>query len=644
MARSSRKTPFFAVAAPKPLHAEPPPLIANVFGRETVSLNGAWRSLVDQLGAGDASPLLKGGIGLNRKPADASELLEYGFDGAPELTVPGDWNSQDARLFFYRGVVWYQRDFAYALPPGRRAFLYFGAANYRADVYVNGVRIGEHVGGFTPFNFEITDQLSGPENFVVVKVDNRSDESDVPTENNDWLNYGGLTRDVLLVELPETFIEDYGLELEPGGRSRLAGWLRLNGPDPTQAVTVSLPEIGVSTTVGPDATGFARFSLDAAVELWSPERPRLYAVELACASDRVSDEIGFRTLETRGEDLLLNGEPVFLRGISIHEESVLHPGRAHGREDAEALLGLALELGANFVRLAHYPHDEHTLRAADRMGLLVWSEIPVYQGIDFANPETLSLAKRQLEEVIARDRNRACVILWSVANETRPTPQRNAFLAALADRARQLEPSRLVTAALLGFEGLRAVGEHVAARLAGGDPGPVDIEIRDPLGEIVDVLGYNDYTGWYLPAFLAAAHGLPEADVRRAVLDAMPGFTIRTPFGKPLVISETGAGARQGRHGGDLEVWTEEHQAHVYARQLAMFANAPALRGISPWILKDFRSPLRFLPGIQDYYNRKGLVSDRGVKKRAFSVLRDFYRQRKSREGGGGPQPDLNVP
>jgi beta-glucuronidase len=636
VARARRDTPFFAVAAPKPLYAEPPPLIANVLARETVSLNGPWRSLVDQLGAGDASPLLKGGIGLNRKRADAGELLEYGFDGAPELTVPGDWNSQDARLFFYRGVVWYQRDFAYVPRPGRRVFLYFGAANYRADVYVNGVRLGEHVGGFTPFNFEITDQLSGPDGFIVVKVDSLSDRSDVPTENNDWLNYGGLTRDVLLVDVPETFIESYGLELEPGSSGRISGWLRLNGPDATtQAVEVSIPELGASVSVTPDASGSARFALDAPVERWSPERPRLYPVELASASDRLTDPIGFRTIERRGEDLVLNGEPIFLRGISLHEESVLHPGRASGREDAEALLGLALELDANFVRLAHYPHDEQTLRAADRMGLLVWSEIPVYQGIDFENPDTLSLAKRQLDEVIARDRNRACVILWSIANETRPTPERNAFLAALADHVRHLDSSRLVTAALLGFEGLRAVGEHVAARLDGRDPGPLDIEIRDPLGEIVDVLGYNDYTGWYLPAFVAAVHRLPEPDVRRAVLDAMPGFTIRTPFEKPLVISETGAGARQGRHGDELEVWTEEHQAHVYARQLAMFQNAPALRGISPWILKDFRSPLRFLPGIQDYYNRKGLVSDRGVKKRAFSVLRDFYRQRRAGKSGG---------
>ena len=123
-------------------------------------------------------------------------------------------------------------------------------------------------------------------------------------------------------------------------------------------------------------------------------------------------------MKRRGTDILLNGRPIFLRGICIHEEAPLRGGRAYSREDALTLLGWAKELGANFVRLAHYPHNEFMVREADRMGIMVWSEIPVYWTIQWENPATLENARNQLKEMIARDKNRAAVVIWSVANET----------------------------------------------------------------------------------------------------------------------------------------------------------------------------------------------------------------------------------
>ena len=134
-------------------------------------------------------------------------------------------------------------------------------------------------------------------------------------------------------------------------------------------------------------------------------------MEISTESDQIVDEIGFRTIETRGTDILLNGRSIFLRGIDMHEEAVNRAGRAHGEDDARTLLGWAKELGCNFVRLAHYPHDESMTRTADRLGLMVWSEIPVYQGIDFKNPQTLAKAQQQLTEMIARDQNRAAIHL-----------------------------------------------------------------------------------------------------------------------------------------------------------------------------------------------------------------------------------------
>ena len=571
------------------------PLIQNVYARKIRSLDGAWRTIVDPYENGyydyRLQPQTQDGYFANRKPSSKSDRIEYDFDQSDTLNVPGDWNSQRRELFFYEGTVWYKTDFDARPAPERRLFLYLGAANYDAKVYVNGKPVGEHVGGFTPFNVEVTDVLRGQDNFVVVKVDNQRHRDAVPTVNTDWWNYGGLTRDVLLIDVPRTFVRDYMIQIA-GGRSRkLSGWVQLDGPSAQQDVTLRIPEAGIVSKVRTDARGFARVEFEAHVELWSPEHPKLYSVEIVAETDRVEDRIGFRTLEARGADILLNGKPVFLRGISIHEQAPLREGRAFSPEDAHTLLGWARELGANFVRLAHYPHNEHMIRTADELGLMVWAEIPVYWTIEWDNSATLDNAKNQLAEMIGRDKNRASVVAWSVGNETPVSAPRLRFMRELVRQARTLDSSRLVSAALERHE---------------IDPGTQMID--DPLGAELDVLGCNEYIGWY--------DGLPEkAD----------GLSWKTTYDKPLVVTEFGADALEGLHGDALTRWSEEYQASVYEHQLRMLERIPFLRGMTPWILTDFRSPRRPLPGIQDYWNRKGLISDHGKKKQAFYVLQRFY-------------------
>jgi beta-glucuronidase len=577
--------------------ARPPPyaLIQNAYGRKARSLNGAWRTIVDPYENGyydyRRQPHTQDGYFANRKPSSKSALIEYDFDRSETLAVPGDWNSQRRELFFYEGTIWYKTDFDADLASDRRLFVYFGAANYDAIVYLNGKQVGEHVGGFTPFNIELTGEVRAKGNFLVVKVDNQRHLAAVPTVNTDWWNYGGLTRDVLLVDVPKTFIRDYSIQLAKGEPHRVSGWVQVDGPQASQEMTLRIPEAGIVVKARTDAKGFARLDTEATLELWSPERPKLYSVEIAGQSDRVEDRIGFRTLETRGTDILLNGRPVFLRGISMHEQAPLREGRAFSAEDARTLLGWARELGANFVRLAHYPHNEHIGRLADELGMMVWAELPVYWTIQWDNPETLENAKNQLAEMIARDKNRASVIIWSMGNETPPSAPRLGFMSELVRAARELDPSRLLSAALER----REVDPHTQ-------------RIDDPLGALLDVLGCNEYLGWY--------DGLPtKAD----------GMNWQTTYDKPLIMSEFGADALQGLHGDDLTRWSEEYQESVYVHQLQMLERIPFLRGMTPWILSDFRSPRRPLPGIQDYWNRKGLISDRGKKKLAFLVLQRFY-------------------
>ena len=581
--------------------------IANVYARAAVSLDGGWRVIVDPYDNGyldyrlqpyDAQENPTGGYFLDRHPSGASDLVEYDFDTSPVLQVPGDWNSQDEKLLYYEGTVWYRRTFD--RPHGKggagsgRQFLHFGGANYEAEVYLNGRKLGSHLGGFTPFQFEVTGRLREKANSLVVRVNNRRRPEGVPTVNTDWWNYGGLTRDVLLIEEPATFVRDYFLQLKPGAGDRVAGFVQLDGQGAALPVTVRIPELNISAEAqaGPSGRADFEFDLPGAVR-WTPENPRRYTVEISAAGDSVSERIGFRTISVRGDEILLNGRPVFLRGISLHEENPLRGGRIRTPDEDRMLLGWAKELGCNYVRLAHYAHNEHMAREADEMGLLLWEELPVYWTIHWDDPSTLGNARNQLEEMIGRDRNRASVAIWSVGNETPVSPARTAFMSQLIGLARQLDPTRLVSAAM-------------EVRTDPADPNRKIVD--DPLAGLTDIVSFNEYVGWYV--------GLPDdcARIRWVV-----------PYPKPVVISEFGGDALQGYHATRLTRFSEEFQADLYRKTLPMLERIPQLRGMSPWILCDFRSPRRPLPGIQDGWNRKGLIGSNGRRKEAFSVLQQYY-------------------
>jgi beta-glucuronidase len=578
-----------AWAAPAPI------TLTGVDRRPVISLNGEWSSIVDPYFSGLFSfhhEEKKNGWFLNQKAKPGDPFpIEYNFDSAPKLKVPGDWNTQRESLFFYEGPIWYEREFTYQPKAHTRVFLHVGAANYRAWLWVNGIKVCEHEGGYTAFNCEVTAAVHSGTNFVVAAVDNTRHEDGVPTLQTDWWNYGGLTREVSLVELPEAFIDQYDVHLERGESAEISGWIHVDGGHSGDKVEVEIPELGAKAEAILSEKDRADFHLSAkGLERWSPANPKLYKVRLSAGQDAIDELIGFRTVETRGTEILLNGKPIFLHGVSVHAEAPYRTGRAYSDQDAETLLGWAKELGCNFVRLAHYPHDETMLRAADRMGLLVWSENPVYWALQFDNPKVYAKAEQQLEEEIGSSRNHAAIILWSMANETPNTEARTKFIGLLAERARELDATRLITAALL----VRGEGNTKI--------------VDDPLGKALDVIGVNEYVGWY------EQH--PES------ADSMQ-WSIA--YQKPMIVSEFGGGAKAGLHGGDQERWTEEYQANIYRHQIGMLNRIPQLRGMSPWALMDFRSPNRVLSGIQDEFNRKGLISEKGEKKAAFYVLQKAY-------------------
>jgi len=595
---------LFVAFAASNIFAQEVPLVSNIYARQNMILNGKWNYVVDPLENGyydyRLRPFDKNGFFENKKPSNPSELVEYNLDTSPTMYIPTDWNMHDNKsLFFYEGTIWFKRDFTVTKKPGIRNILYFGAVNYEAKVWVNGKKVGEHIGGYTPFNFDITDVVKDGDNFVVVKVDNKRHKDNVPTVNMDWWNYGGITREVILAEVPSTYIENYFIQLQKGKKEIIAGQVKLSSAVSTD-ITIEIPELKIKQQLTTDNTGVASFEFKAKPALWSPEAPKLYDVQISKGDEIVKDQIGFRTIETKDKTILLNGKPTFLRGISIHEEAPFRQGRAWSKEDARTLLTWAKELGCNYVRLAHYPHNENMVREAEKMGLMVWSEIPVYWTISWENPDTYKNAERQLHDMIARDKNRANIIIWSIANETPHSDARDKFLINLSKYARTQDTTRLISLAM----------EVTSARNGVNT-------LNDNLHEYVDVVSFNQYVGWYRDTPAAART-----------------MTWNVPYNKPVIISEFGGGALQGLHGSKEQRFTEENQEEIYNANIVMFDKIEGLAGTSPWILVDFYSPRRQLFGIQDFFNRKGLISNWGVKKKAFQVMKDWY-EKKEKEYSG---------
>lgn len=593
--------------------AKTSPLLVSADMRAGMDLSGPWHYSLDPFRAGlagfhgetpDRGQQRWREVDVRKEmAADNRVLYEVDLANSPVTTLPSSWLTEAPELRYYQGLMWYQRTFPVPAERKGRYFLRFGAANYSTVVYLNGQPVGRHEGGFTPFAFEVTRLLRAGDNQITVGVDSQATEATVPPPVTDWENYGGITRPVRLISTPDTYVDDAWVRMTRDGRlavdAHLDGVAAANRP-----LHLRIPELGLDLAGTTDAKGDWRttFTAPRALVRWSPERPKLYDVAIVAGDDEWRDRIGFRTIEVRGTDILLNGKPIFLRGISLHEEELgTNPTRAMTPAAARALLTEIKDgLHGNYVRLAHYPHSETMTRMADELGIIVWSEVPVYWRVAWSNPDTLATARNMLAENILRDRNRASIAIWSVANETPVTDARNTFLRTLVSDVRGLDDTRLVSAALL-------------VERSQGAKAPV-MTMADPLADALDVLAINTYNGWYTPDRLAD----------------LPGIVWRVPAGKPLVFSEFGADAKAGFH--DLrsapQKFSEEYQAEYYRKTLEMADRMPTLRGMSPWILKDFRSPRRQNPDFQQGWNRKGLISETGQRKQAFAVLADYYEKR----------------
>jgi beta-glucuronidase len=552
--------------------------------RKRQSLNGDWFFTLDMHDEGLRQQWYKDEP---LSPEQWEKPRDYNANQGRTLSVPSSWSMQEPSWLFFEGGAWYTRDIQHEVNPQLpQTILRIGAANYQTRIFINGKFVGTHKGASTPFCVDISHFLKAGTNRLQIQVDNRRSLQRVPMRHFDWFNHGGIYRDIELIHLPAHYLKHAVVHWKPiNGTGHLHVDMTLNEPiDGKAMVLIDDLQLQIEVTI---RNGVGRAMVPASPQLWSPEQPHLYDVKFQFGGEVIREKIGFRHIQVLGTQVLLNGKPLRLKGICVHEDD-LYLGKVSTPEDVKQRFRDAQEMGCNFLRLSHYPHHEHVAQIADEVGILLWAEIPVYWAIDFESAITLNDAKNQLCELIKRDQNRASIIFWGVGNENHDTDARLAFMQELATTAKQLDPSRLVSAAcLINREQFR---------------------IEDRLTDSLDVIGVNEYFGWYEPGF----EGL-----ERLLKNSNPD--------KPVLISETGADAMAGHHGAKTELFTEECQAEILKTQVEMSFAASYVCGIAPWLLYDFRSERRQTVFNQGF-NRKGVIAeDKKTRKLGFYALAKSY-------------------
>jgi len=552
---------------------------------------------------------------------DGQGWFRPGFDRSAwrEIEVPGVWNAAFEDLFHYKGVAWYAVTFSWDGEPAP-AFLRIGAAFLKSNIYLNGQLIGEHRGGYTPVHAPLGEALQTGENLLVVRVDNLIGEDTIPVVTptsgglHGWWPYGGLSRSVTLHRLPDPWFfkieprfagTDGALSVMLGVRAKRARyraeftWTLTSpaGGETAGAAALRIPGPGV---------WFYRLATTADPPLvWSRETPEnLYLFSLAAEDDGAAVRFGYRTVALDGPDFLLNGARDFWWGINRHSDYA-DIGSVETAAAVEREIDILRDLHVNHVRPGHYPVAPVLLDALCDAGFTILEEIPAYQlfARQMDDPVLLEQALLQLGEMIERDKNNPAILSWSVGNESSTYfPWSRVMVGALADEARRLDPDRPTTLVI------------------SNSPCIVPLEFSAPL---VDILGVNQYYGWYLGSVESAGPCLDR------VAAMFPELVI--------VASEFGAGAVYGKH---LEgepgpeplhdhSYTEEWQVWFLQQQLQQLLQRDILTGVMPWVLADFH--MEWFPSTGDPHpvvdtNLKGLLTqDRAHRKLAFGLVADMY-------------------
>ena len=509
------------------------------------------------------------------------------------MPVPSSYNDIYTGRDFadHVGNLYYRRTFTVSSRMlEKRLFLRFGSVTHKAEVWLNGTCLGKHSGGFLPFSFEITEAARAGENELEVIVNNIVDETTLPAgrmvhqkfpglpeeihnlPNFDFYNYSGIMRPVCLYTAPESYIEDISIYGKMDGSFY---WdVKANG-EGTVSVRL-LDAAGNEVAAGEGFKGTGRIDQ---VQLWEPGHPVLYSLEVTLTGsdgekDTYTEAFGFREVSIRDCRIHLNGKPVYLKGFGKHEDSPVH-GRGFDMAYNVKDIGLLKWIGANSFRTSHYPYCEEMLQLCDREGILVIDEAPAVglnagftaTGLLGGNPngtwklfKTAEHHRQVLRDMVQRDKNHPCVIIWSVANE--PASQEDGakeYFEPLLNLVRELDEQKR-PATLVTYEGSNPVSCKVA--------------------EICDLLIINRYRGWYDT----------EGNLRGAAAllkDELEGFHKRCPD-KPIMLGEYGADTIAGFHDINARIFSEEYQVDFLRAYGEVFDSLPYITGEHVWNFADF--------------------------------------------------------
>ncbi|MEW6200905.1 MAG: glycoside hydrolase family 2 TIM barrel-domain containing protein, partial [bacterium] len=536
------------------------------------------------------------------------------------VSVPHNCYDLGKEMDRFVGTVWYRRKID--IPQnliGKRTVIHFWGAFYRTDVFVNGKPAGSHEGGYTPFAFDITENIRPGSNIIAIKVNNILEPLDIAMA--DWWNYGGLHREVFIEFTNKAHIASFHITSELNDSLSEADVkfdvTTENAEGKKLAVFTYRVEDEklhhfdtVTTTIGGETT-IVNLKLKNP-SLWSPENPNLYFAKVIIydgetAVDGVGDTFGIMRFEVRGEAVYLNGQKIFLRGINRHDEmphgEFPDAGRAMSEEERINDFRLIKELGANAMRTAHYPNHPYNYYITDRLGILTIEEGgPVRASLD--DDRLIDKYKQQMREMVMRDRNRPSIVMWSIGNEFGG----DKFLKCIRELSSLMRS--IDTRALTFTEtGHQTVLEGY---------------------QYVDVVARNEYYGWYEGT--ANLQVMSSKDLHMAITTALPPlieqYHAENP-GKPIIIMETGAEAVAGEHASSderLKRGTEEYQNGVLATQFEVLRKYPYIVGVFPWIFADFKTQrasgtCQFKP----HLNQKGLVSYYRQKKLSYFTIQKIY-------------------
>lgn len=556
--------------------------------RKTMSLDGAWKFLIDPHGVGDEK--------------------EY-KNGLPEgetVIVPSVWNTESG-LLDYEGIAWYEKKF---YTEGGCLRFHFGAVMTECFVYLDGILLGSHYGGFCEFDF-ISSEIGSGEHSLVVKVDNRFDEHSIPQKVVDWYHYGGIIRSVTVEKLEGVCVLGHRFRYELSDDLKTAECtptvvLFNANPCETEAkVTLNLDgEKNAGETVAIPGSEYMTIQLStftiSNIRLWDEGRGELYTVEYTTETDDLCDRVGFRKIEVKDGKLLLNNRAVEIMGVNRHHD---HPdfGMAFPPARMKHDIDLICDMGCNSIRGSHYPNSRDFVDMLDERGILFWSEIPIWGGgFSQAALGDEKVVKRGLEmhrEMVSNYYNHPSIIIWGLHNE----------IKSATEEAYAMSKTY--------YEYVKAVGGNRAVVYASDRP------LTDICLEFCDIICINQYCGWYTGGLDAWEPFLEKFCERRKAL----GFE-----DKPIIMSEFGAGAIYGFHDAELPIWSEEYQAKLLDFCLNLFHEHPAVIGSFIWQFCDIRTAKEMGMSRARGFNNKGILNEHRRPKSAYYAVQKCYKSFKN--------------